>query len=445
MIPRHPEEEVCLDYLVGELPSQERALFVEHLGECSECRVRLEQYREIIRGGLASMGAEISAGEELSAGELPQSVEIGERRLYAAIGNRPPDLVEAGLASPRVSCAATAKLSGDLNGRRFRAHAGMVFAIAASMIAAVGVANSLYRLGVRHGLQQSRAIAAPAAPVAMFAPTAQTRDDGALQAELRRLVLERDAIQAGSLQRDAVIAQLKGEIERQRNEKETVEASLHAAELRAKAETEQSSSQRADLASKLEAQQAVLAAAQKKLETFQQAGAGDTIRSASLENRIQEITLQLKEKDATIDEQQKLLASDRDIRDLMGARDLYIAEVYDVGGNGKRTKPYGRVFYTKGKSLIFYGYDLDQQPGLKDASTFQAWGMRGPDRSTALNLGVMYVDNSTNRRWVLRFDDPKVLEQINAVFVTVEPHGASRAPQGKQVLFAYLKEEPNHP
>jgi len=71
--------------------------------------------------------------------------------------------------------------------------------------------------------------------------------------------------------------------------------------------------------------------------------------------------------------------------------------------------------------------------------------LRGPDRSTALNLGVMYVDNSSNKRWVLRFDDPKALEEINAVFVTVEPNGGSRVPRGQQVLFAYLKEEPNHP
>ncbi len=119
--------------------------------------------------------------------------------------------------------------------------------------------------------------------------------------------------------------------------------------------------------------------------------------------------------------------------------------MYEVGTNGKTKKPYGRVFYTKGKSLIFYGYDLDQQSGLKNASTFQAWGLRGPDRNNALNLGIMYVDNSTNRRWVLRFDDPSALAQINAVFVTVEPSGGSRAPQGKEVLFAYLNEEPNHP
>jgi hypothetical protein len=80
----------------------------------------------------------------------------------------------------------------------------------------------------------------------------------------------------------------------------------------------------------------------------------------------------LEARNKTIDEQQELLAHDRDIRELIGARDLYIAEVYDVDGNGKIRKPFGRVFYTRGKSLVFYAYDLDQT-SVKNASTIQAW------------------------------------------------------------------------
>jgi len=113
--------------------------------------------------------------------------------------------------------------------------------------------------------------------------------------------------------------------------------------------------------------------------------------------------------------------------------------------NGDTQKPFGRVFYTKGKSLIFYAYDLDQQAGLKRASTFQAWGSRGADRQQATSLGVFYEDNAAKKRWVLKFDDPKKLEQINAVFVTVEPNGGSHKPSGKPLLFAYLKVDPNHP
>jgi len=51
---------------------------------------------------------------------------------------------------------------------------------------------------------------------------------------------------------------------------------------------------------------------------------------------------------------------------------------------------------TKGKSLVFYAYDLDQQAGAKNA-TFEAWGRRGPDRQQALSLGTFYKDAFTIR------------------------------------------------
>ncbi|HVB57841.1 MAG TPA: anti-sigma factor, partial [Candidatus Acidoferrales bacterium] len=78
-------------------------------------------------------------------------------------------------------------------------------------------------------------------------------------------------------------------------------------------------------------------------------------------------------------------------------------------------------------------------------STFQAWGRRGPDRKEALNLGIFYQDNAAKKRWVLKFDNPKELDEIDAVFVTVEPKGGSHKPSGKSLLFAYLKMNPNHP
>jgi hypothetical protein len=143
--------------------------------------------------------------------------------------------------------------------------------------------------------------------------------------------------------------------------------------------------------------------------------------------------------------QRELLQKDRDIRECMRLRDLYIAEVHDVGGNGQADKTYGRVFYTKGKSLIFYAYDLDQEAGLKNACTFQAWGRRGADMQHALSLGVCYEDNTSKKSWILKFDDPKTLATIDAVFVTFEPNGGSHHPSGKELLFAYLRVNPNLP
>jgi hypothetical protein len=159
---------------------------------------------------------------------------------------------------------------------------------------------------------------------------------------------------------------------------------------------------------------------------------------------VNELTHTAHDREQENEQQRELLAHDRDIRELIGARDLYIAEVYDVARTGATQKPYGRVFYTKGKSLIFYAYDLNQQNGIKNASTFQAWGRRGTDPQQSVSLGMFYEDNATKKRWIMRANDPKTLAQIDAVFVTVEPNGGSHRPSGKPFLFAYLRIDPNH-
>jgi hypothetical protein len=171
----------------------------------------------------------------------------------------------------------------------------------------------------------------------------------------------------------------------------------------------------------------------------------EVAQATALQGQVNDLTHLLQERQTTIDQQQELLARDRDIRELMGARDLYIAEVHDVAGTGTTSKPYGRVFYTKGKSLIFYAYDLDEQKAARNTSTFQVWGRRGSDWQQAIPLGIFYEDNASKRRWVMKLHDPNVLGQIDEVFVTIEPNGGSRKPSEKPLLFAYLKVDPNHP
>jgi len=146
-------------------------------------------------------------------------------------------------------------------------------------------------------------------------------------------------------------------------------------------------------------------------------------------------------------EARQLPSNEPELADLMGARDLFIADVYDIDKTGLPQKPFGRVFYTKGKSLLllFYAFDLDRQPGVKTASTFQVWGRRGYGDTHPLNMGMMYLDNETSKRWMLKFSDAKALSQVDAVFVTIEPHGGSNAPKGRQLLYASLRTPANHP
>ena len=165
------------------------------------------------------------------------------------------------------------------------------------------------------------------------------------------------------------------------------------------------------------------------------------LHTTSLESKIDELTASSRDQERKLKDDEQYLASDRDIRELMGARKLYIADVFDVDSGSRTRKPFGRVFYTQSKSLIFYAFDLDREPGVKNASAFQVWGKEtseSGEKNHATNLGILYMDSESNRRWVLRLDDPKQLAEIDAVFVTVEPHGGSQKPTGKPFLYALV-------
>jgi hypothetical protein len=166
---------------------------------------------------------------------------------------------------------------------------------------------------------------------------------------------------------------------------------------------------------------------------------------ASLDDRVNTLTASLSDQNVRVKSDEQYLSSDRDIRDLIGARNLYIADIMDVDESGQSRKPFGRVFYTKTKSLIMYGYDLDRQPGVRRTSTFQVWGRTSAKDRNPVNLGILYMDSETNRRWTLRVDNPQQLAQLDSVFVTVEPRVQSEKPTGKPFLYASLRREPNHP
>jgi hypothetical protein len=308
---------------------------------------------------------------------------------------------------------------------------------AAGILLFIALGVSAYQVGIHRGVKTA-AVTSPATQPNQAALEQQVSDAGH----------EREVLRIQTAQRDQAIADLRRRLEQQSAEMGRMKLAQNQLETdlqKGQAGRQALLQERSEVTQKLDSAQSKIQALQDKLDSLERQSSEDKQRTTALEAKVTDLNRLLHDREATIDQQEELLAHDRDIRDLMGARDLYVAEVYDVERTGETRKPYGRVFYTKGKSLIFYAYDLDQQVGVKSASTFQAWGRRGADRQQALNLGVFYVDNASKKRWVLRFDDPKVLAQIDAVFVTVEPNGGSHKPSNKPLLFAYLHIDPNHP
>jgi hypothetical protein len=421
---------LCALSTSGELTGEEQKRLQGHLAVCPSCREALKQYEAVVSKTLPALAPD------------PESVESdpswSQDQAEAALFQRLALEEELGTDRGGAKGDSASKAIGRVPLSASQATWRNVWTLcAAGVLLCIALGVSAYRVGIRRGVK--------AAAVTPFASQYHTP---ALEQQVSDTGHEREVLRVQMAQRDRLIADLRHQLEQQSAEMSRMKSAQ--AKLDVDLENGQAGRQgllqeRSDLIQKSDAAQATTQALQSKLDSLERQASEDKQRTSALEIKVTDLDRLLHDRETTIDQQQELLAHDRDIRDLMGARDLYVAEVYDVERTGKTQKAYGRVFYTKGKSLIFYAYDLDQQAGVKNASTFQAWGRRGSDWQRALNLGVFYVDNSSKKRWVLRFDDPKALAQIDAVFVTVEPNGGSQKPSKKPLLFAYLHIDPNHP
>lgn len=146
-----------------------------------------------------------------------------------------------------------------------------------------------------------------------------------------------------------------------------------------------------------------------------------------------------------LNESQQLSAAANQAKELIVARNLHIIDVHD-NANGARPKPFGRIFYTEGQKLLFYAYDLGDSQKLSAKVSFYVWGEKAGATQKARNLGILRSENAHDGRWVVTFDDPRVLTQINTVFVTVESSTKTiREPHGNRILVAFLDGEANHP
>ena len=435
MSPTEPHDEfleLCAVSTSGQLTEEEQKRLQEHLAVCQSCRKALRQYEAVVGQAIPAIAA--NEGSEKAEPGPAWSQEQAEKAFFERLAQREKNEPHK---SRNISDLPT-------NHHRIRPFSSALAWRQVWMLYAAGILLFLtlgffaYRIGVNH----------PPELVHPAPPHPDIQNPMSLEEQLSDAGHDREIAHAQIELRDKTIADLRhrlteqsAEINQMKATQTQLESDLHAGA----ASRQDLAQQRTDLAQKLDAAQNSSYALQEKLDSLALQSAQDTARTKALEAKANDLTQLLHDREGALDQKDELLAHDRDIRDLMGARDLYIAEVYDVGRAGETKKPYGRVFYTRGKSLIFYAYDLDQQTEARRATAFQAWGRRGPDQQQALNLGIFYEDNASKKRWILKCDDPKTLAQIDGVFVTVEPNGGSHKPSGKSLLFAYLRIDPNHP
>jgi Putative zinc-finger len=431
--------ELCAAATAGELSAGEQAKLDAHLAGCPDCRRVLSEYEVVTRVAVPALMEDSVAKEQDADGSW--SVENAEKAFFRRLDREP--------GHPESERVGSNHSSQTKVGKRFTYRPSQVrwreiwIPFAAAVLLALALGIAAYRTGVKRGTGVAATLPQPAKESASSLEE-QTSDAG----------YERSQLVAKLAENGKVIDDLKRQLAEQIkavNSLKSVEASAARTTGSGQQSTQSANDANARRDEELTAAQEKLAELQKTMEAATAQRDGNARQAAALETKVGELTQLVRDRERELDlregevaKDQELLQHDRDIRELMGARQLYMADVRDVSGAGT-DKTYGRIFYTKGKSLIFYAFDLDAHPGVQNASSFQAWGRRGPDKQQALSLGIFYEDNVSKKRWVLKANDSKTLEDIDAVFVTVEPNGGSHHPSGKQLLFAYLRVSPNHP
>ena len=416
--PQFHDEFVALSalYFSGEISEEEWALLQIHMAYCDECHDKFLQYQQITSEVIPAMAAVAAAEASDVVEESQASLDAAERRLMSELDS-------------------SYQMQEQPVRRRFDVRLPWTLAaVFALVIAGLGAA---VHFSQNHRSHRQEVQSLPVDRLPSQAPS--TGPDAGVSQDLKRAQEE-----IAKLQQQLNIA-----------ENRFKQANQAAENAREQFESEQAArkqidAEKASLNEQLIAAEDEAKSLRSKTTHTSADPAEQALRMTALESKVRELRASLDEKNTELSEKDRMLtldkdflAHDRDIRDLIGARNLYIADIFDTTESGRTAKQFGRIFYTKDRSLVFYGFDLDSQAAHKQDASFQVWGS-GSDRSTPVSLGLFYQDDA-HKRWVLRCNDAKSLARLDMVFVTVEPPGGSNKPTGKPLLRAYLQIQPNHP
>jgi len=431
-------EELCALAMIGEVSATEMLDLRQHLSECAECREQYWEFTQFLLPQLsissendASFDTGYSGAEraQLRDAFLSRAQESGVSFSHDAIRGTADTAAQA--VSPEYAPV-------KIRERWYvPPHEWAIAASVAALLYAGGYGTHL-ALAHRQGTAVPMAAAQPVSP-SILSPTVQAAPEDATLVQLR----------AADEDYKKTIATLQQKLS------ETIAGLQTAQQTLATYETGQASLQdqlndknRQLTALEARAQGDAQSTADLRTQVAQlqqRLNDGQAILAAN-EIRIHDLSAQLSNQTASLGREQEMLSVGRDVRDLMGARNLHIIDVHDSNGTGKDRTSFGRVFYTEGKSLIFYAFDLDDKKVVNANYSFEAWGERLGQPSSVKSLGVLFVDDKAQRRWSLKVDDPRQLAEINSVFVTLEPRkGDADKPHGQRILYAYLGGQPNHP
>ena len=396
-------EELASLAAIGELSPEEHEEFLRHKKSCSRCRK--------IAGETSSVAA-VAFVVGGSSNEDPDVESERHRRVMEAVAERLPVVVPIHLSRSQQWIVGASVAAAFVLG------IGLRTVVAGHTEHAVSSLGASSHSTVKTPIERPAEVALAQSDAARF--QGQVAD---LQKQIDQTNARNRALLARLSTSDSHAAEL--------------EARLDEVEKQYSAQTQEVIKARNELN-----------AARGELSQAQQSISSDQATVDDLRYQLADRETRLSELAASFDRERELLSAGREIRDIMGARDLHIVDIVDTDGRGYTKKPFGRAFYTQGKSLIFYAFDLPTNKTTDGKFVYAAWGSNSNklDVKVVRSLGIFYNDDRTQHRWAMKFEDPKILGEIDTVFVTLEPAGrAFTTPTGKPILEAYFGTPPNHP
>ena len=420
-------ETLCAAASVGQASGAELAELREHLAGCPECHQSYSEFLELAAVRCATHPNEQEVSSDEAIGYIDSTL-FRERFLKKAEAE---GIVFSSGKSPLTMPEPQIRARRAVQWRT-----GFTLAVAASVVLALGAMGG-YRFGSRIGRGSLVVGTVSTRP----SPTLDHRilTDQNLEAAVFRLEAENRRLAAEVASLRGTVAGVSSRLGQAQasaatSEKERISLLSAAKEREARVD---------DLQRQVSQAQVEVASARSELEKAQTANQSTVVAD---QVRIRELSDQLAEQSSALERERELLTANRDIRDLMAARNLHIADVFDTDTRGKTRARFGRVFFTEGKSLIIYAYDLNDRRVQDAGYHYRVWGKKEGPGQAAKSLGIFYSDDKAQRRWVFKYDDPKVLSEIDSVFVTLEPPGKNPTePKGDKFLYAYLRNQPNHP
>lgn len=418
MLKHDKYEEICAAASIGEASPEDLANLEMHASGCPACRHTYAEYLEIAARHFATADSNPCLSPDEA--EACLNSDLLARRFFERAERE--GIMFSSFVAPPVE-----RPDQKLLGRR-------MLWVRTSRTAAAIVLVGLTVSGLHYGLSRLQRNRTPIVAATVSSRSLEGRIQD-LSDKNRTLELRVNELSSELSEASRQLSGKDAEVETRERDRERIESerNILAAEL-------------SELRKELAESKDVVEKAREQLARENNHAADMEATLAANQVRIADLNEQIEERSAALEKEQQLLAMGHDVTDLMAARNLHIVDVVDTDARGKTRPAFGRIFFTEGKSLVFYAYDLNESKMQKANYQYRVWAKKEGGNEQVQSLGIFYSDDKLQKRWVFKCNDPKILSEIDSVFVTLEPTNTlAERPNGPNLMYAYLHGQPNHP